>query len=46
MSAEVALVYRVLPESVEVDVEKLKTSGRQQTTHARLKTKLRHVRIR
>ncbi|ABO09529.1 elongation factor 1-beta [Pyrobaculum calidifontis] len=24
MSAEVALVYRVLPESVEVDVEKLK----------------------
>jgi len=24
MSAEVALIYRVLPESVEVDVEKLK----------------------
>jgi elongation factor 1-beta len=26
MSAEVALVYRVLPESVEVDVEKLKNA--------------------
>jgi elongation factor 1-beta len=26
MSAEVALVYRVLPESAEVDVEKLKTA--------------------
>ncbi|ABL87862.1 translation elongation factor 1B (aEF-1B) [Pyrobaculum islandicum DSM 4184] len=26
MSAEVALVYRVLPESVEVDIEKLKNA--------------------
>jgi elongation factor 1-beta len=26
MSAEVALVYRVLPENAEVDVEKLKTA--------------------